>query len=93
MDPNTLLISLMAIIILIAGAVLITFIYSAYRKVRDLTLLCFAYGLFILIIGIVIPALLGLFTDDIYWVYWSEFCSGLLEIIGIGIMIYAVLKE
>lgn len=93
MDPYELFISLMAIIILVAGAVLITFIYSAYKKIRDRTLLWFAYGLFILIIGIVIPAILGLLTNEIYWLYWSEVFSGLLEIIGIGIMIYAVLKE
>lgn len=93
MDPYSLFISLMAIIILIAGAVLIIFIYMAYRKIRDLTLLLFAYGLFILIIGIVMPALLGLLTVEDYWLYWSEVFSGLMEIIGIGIMIYAVLKE
>jgi hypothetical protein len=82
----------LAIITLILGGALIIFIYDAYRVVRQPTLLYFTAGLFVLVIGIVLPDLAAIASPAETLAYWSAVLSRILAIIGIGVMNFAVLR-
>ncbi|MHC1626599.1 MAG: DUF7521 family protein [Methanoculleaceae archaeon] len=83
---------LLAFITLILGGALIIFIYDAYRISRDPGLLYLTVGLFLLIIGLVLPDILlplaGTFGSG-----WGVVIGRIMEIVGIGVMIVSVLKE
>jgi len=83
---------ILALVTLILGGALIIFIYDAYRLVKQPTLLYFTIGLFILVIGIVLPDFVQMTGPDISIVYWGEVASRILEIIGIGVMNFSVLR-
>ncbi|WFN35305.1 hypothetical protein L1S32_04070 [Methanogenium sp. S4BF] len=83
---------ILSVITLILGAALIIFIYDAYKVIRQPTLLFFTIGLFTLVIGIVLPDLILMAGPEISVVYWGEVASRILEIIGIGVMNFAVLR-
>jgi hypothetical protein len=83
---------ILAFITLILGGALIIFIYDAYRVVRQQSLLVFTGGLFLLILAIVLPDIIGALDAATVLSYWGSVISRIGEIIGIGIMIYAVLK-
>lgn len=83
---------ILAFITLILGGALIIFIYDAYRVVKQQSLLVFTGGLFLLILAIVLPDLIGALDTTVVLTYWGSVISRIGEIIGIGIMIYAVLK-
>ncbi len=82
----------LALITLILGGALIIFIYDAYRMVRQPTLLYFTAGLFVLVIGIVLPDIAAIADPAETLTYWSAVISRILAIIGIGVMIFAVLR-
>ena len=82
----------LALVTLILGGALIIFIYDAYRLVKQPTLLYFTIGLFVLVIGIVLPDIVQMTGPDITVVYWGEVASRILEIIGIGVMNFSVLR-
>jgi CDP-diglyceride synthetase len=82
----------LAIITLILGGALIIFIYDAYRVVRQPTLLYFTAGLFVLVIGIVLPDIAAITDQAGTFTYWSAVISRILAIIGIGVMNLAVLR-
>ena len=84
---------ILAVVTLILGGALIIFIYDAYRIVKQPTLLYFTIGLFTLVIGIVLPDLIQMTGPEIDIVYWGEVASRILEIIGIGVMNFSVLRE
>ncbi|MDT8358669.1 MAG: hypothetical protein RQ758_09235 [Methanomicrobiaceae archaeon] len=91
-EPTTLIQPMLAIITLILGGALIIFIYDAYRVVRQPSLLEFTVGLFILVIAIVFPDVIGILAADSALSYWGTVISRIGEILGIGVMIYAVLR-
>lgn len=83
---------ILAVVTLILGGALIIFIYDAYKIVKQPTLLYFTIGLFILVIGIVLPDIVQMVGPEIAVLYWGEVLSRILEIIGIGVMNFAVLR-
>jgi hypothetical protein len=83
---------ILALITLILGGALIIFIYDAYRMVKQPTLLYFTAGLFVLVVGIVIPDIAAIANPTGTFAYWSEVISRILAIIGIGVMNFAVLR-
>ncbi|HDR72320.1 MAG TPA: hypothetical protein ENN85_00145 [Methanoculleus sp.] len=82
----------LALITLFLGGALIIFIYDAYRVVRQPTLLYFTAGLFLLVVGIVIPDIAALADPAAALTYWSAVISRILAILGIGVMNFAVLR-
>lgn len=83
---------ILALITLILGGALIIFIYDAYRMVKQPTLLYFTAGLFVLVVGIVIPDIAAIADPAGTLAYWSAVVSRILAIIGIGVMNFAVLR-
>lgn len=83
---------ILALITLILGGALIIFIYDAYRMVKQPTLLYFTAGLFVLVVGIVIPDIAAIADPTGTLAYWSAVVSRILAIIGIGVMNFAVLR-
>lgn len=83
---------ILALITLILGGALIIFIYDAYRMVKQPTLLYFTAGLFVLVVGIVIPDIAAIADPGGALAYWSAVVSRILAIIGIGVMNFAVLR-
>ncbi|KAF1078359.1 hypothetical protein [Methanogenium sp. MK-MG] len=83
---------ILAVVTLILGGALIIFVYDAYKVIRQPTLLYFTLGLFTLVIGIVLPDLVQLFGPELSVIYWGEVASRIIEIIGIGVMNFAVLR-
>jgi hypothetical protein len=83
---------ILSFITLILGGALIIFIYDAYRIVKQQTLLIFIVGLFILVLALVFPDLLGVLDISTSTVFWGAVVSRIFEIVGIGVMIYAVLR-
>ena len=78
--------------VLLLGGALIIFIYDAYRKTKQKTLLLLAVGLFILIIGSAIPGfLLSLGCGKINPLL-TQTISLSIQVPGILIMIYSALK-
>ncbi|MBP2132230.1 DNA integrity scanning protein DisA with diadenylate cyclase activity [Methanomicrobium sp. W14] len=82
----------LAIITLALGGALIVYLYDAYKIVKQKSLLILMYGLFVLIIGIVLPDITPLFTADEFWIFWSALFSRLLVIIGICAMIFSIVR-
>ncbi|WP_062397063.1 hypothetical protein [Methanogenium cariaci] len=84
---------ILSVVTLILGGALILFIHDAYKVIKQPTLLYFTLGLFILVIGIVLPDVIYLFEPELSALYWGgEVTSRILEIIGIGVMNFAVLR-
>ena len=83
---------ILALVTLILGGALIIFIYDAYKLIKQPTLLYFTIGLFTLVIGIILPDLIQMFGPELSAIYWGEVSSRILEIIGIGVMNFAVLR-
>jgi hypothetical protein len=83
---------ILALITLILGGALIIFIYDAYRMVKQPTLLYFTAGLFVLVVGIVLPDIATIANPGGILAYWSAVISRILAIIGIGVMNFAVLR-
>ncbi len=83
---------ILALITLILGGALIIFIYDAYRMVKQPTLLYFTAGLFVLVVGIVLPDIATIVNPAGIFAYWSAVISRILAIIGIGVMNFAVLR-
>ena len=83
---------ILAVVTLILGGALIIFIYDAYKLVKQPTLLYFTIGLFTLVIGIVLPDIVQMVGTETAVLYWGEVLSRILEIIGIGVMNFAVLR-
>ncbi|NYT06458.1 MAG: hypothetical protein GKC04_08885 [Methanomicrobiales archaeon] len=83
---------ILSFITLILGGALIIFIYDAYRTVRQPTLLLFTVGLFVLVLAIVFPDLARFAAPSAAGLFWAAVISRIGEIIGIGVMIYAVLR-
>ena len=83
---------ILALVTLILGGALIIFIYDAYKVIKQPTLLYFTIGLFTLVIGIVLPDIVQMFGPELSVVYWGEVASRILEIIGIGVMNFSVLR-
>ena len=83
---------ILALVTLILGGALIIFIYDAYKLIRQPSLLFFTLGMFILVIGIVVPDIAVIAKVSVAMLYWGEVFSRILEIIGIGVMNYAVLR-
>jgi hypothetical protein len=92
-ESSNLIQPMLAVITLVLGGALIIFIYDAYRQVRQRSLLEFTVGLFILVIAIVFPDVVGILAADSFFSYWGTVISRIGEILGIGVMIYAVLRE
>ena len=83
---------ILALVTLILGGALIIFIYDAYKLIRQPSLLFFTLGMFILVIGIVVPDIAVIANVSVAMLYWGEVFSRILAIIGIGVMNYAVLR-
>ncbi len=83
---------ILALVTLILGGALIIFIYDAYKLIRQPSLLYFTLGLFILVIGIVVPDISVVAHVSPAMLYWGEVLSRILAIIGIGVMNFAVLR-
>jgi hypothetical protein len=83
---------ILALITLILGAALIIYLYDAYKAVKQQSLLLLMYGLFMLVIGIILTDVTTLLAKDLFWIFWSEIFSRLLVIIGICTMIYSILR-
>jgi hypothetical protein len=77
---------------LMLGGALIIFIYAAYRETRQKSLLLLALGLFILIIGSVIPSFLLLIVPGRIELLVSLTISLCIQIPGILIMMYSALR-
>ncbi|MDD3407721.1 MAG: hypothetical protein PHP13_06525 [Methanomicrobium sp.] len=83
---------ILAIITLGLGAALIVYLYDAYKVVKQRSILLLIYGLFVLVIGIVLPDIASLLTDNLFWIFWSSLFARLLEIIGMCSIIYSVVR-
>ncbi|MCK4735917.1 MAG: hypothetical protein KAT65_25910 [Methanophagales archaeon] len=84
--------AILSAFVLLLGGAFIIFIYDAYRKTKQRTLLLFAIGLFIIIIGGASPGfLLSLGCDKINPLI-TQAISLSIQIPGILIMIYSALK-
>jgi hypothetical protein len=77
---------------LMLGGALIIFIYAAYRETRQKSLLLLALGLFILIIGSIIPSFLLLIVPGTIDLLVSLTISLCIQIPGILIMMYSALR-
>jgi len=84
--------SFLAIITLALGGALIVYMYEAYKLVKQQSILLLMYGVFTLIIGIVLPDIIALFFQDLFAIFWSEIFSRCLAIIGICVIIYSILR-
>ncbi len=84
--------SFLAIITLALGGALIVYMYEAYKLVKQQSILLLMYGVFTLIIGIVLPDIIALFFQDLLTIFWSEIFSRCLAIIGICVIIYSILR-
>ena len=82
----------LSLVTLILGGALIIFIYDAYKVIRQPSLLCFTLGMFVLVIGIVLPDISVVANVSTELLYWGGVLSRILAIIGIGVMNYAVLR-
>ena len=82
----------LSLVTLILGGALIIFIYDAYKVIRQPSLLYFTLGMFVLVIGIVLPDISVVANVSTELLYWGGVLSRILAIIGIGIMNYAVLR-
>ena len=78
--------------VLMLGGALIIFIYNAYLKTEQKTLLLLAVGLFILILGSTVPGLLFLLAFGKISHVLTQTISLCIQVPGIIIMIYAALK-
>jgi hypothetical protein len=74
------------------GGALIIFIYNAYLKTKQKTLLLLAVGLFILILGSTVPGLLFILAFGKISHLLTQTISLCIQVPGIVIMIYAALK-
>ena len=83
---------ILAFITLLLGGALIIIIYDAYRIVKQKTLLFFTVGLFILVVGIVVPDVIIIADPSAISAYWASVVSRILEIVGIGVMIFSILR-
>lgn len=83
---------MLAIVMLLLGALLIGVIYNAYRIVRQPTLLLFIYGLFTLVVGITFADLVSVFTPDAFTIAWSAVFSRIVVILGLCVMAYGILR-
>ncbi len=83
----------LAVITLVLGLALIIYLYQGYRVVKQRSLLLLMYGLFVLIIGIVLPDISSVLDPEMFWYFWSSIFSRLLVIIGMCTMIYSVMRE
>lgn len=83
---------ILAVITLVLGGALIIFIYDSYRIVKQPTLLIFTVGLFILVVGLVLPDMAMIVELDEQGTLWISLISRIVEISGIGLMNYAVLR-
>jgi len=77
---------------LMLGGALIIFIYAAYHETRQKSLLLLALGLFILIIGSVIPSFLLLIVPGRIDLLVSLTISLCIQLPGILIMMYSALR-
>jgi hypothetical protein len=77
---------------LMLGGALIIFIYAAYRETRQKSLLLLTLGLFILIIGSVIPSFLLLIVPGRIDLLVSLTISLCIQIPGILVMMYSALR-
>lgn len=84
--------SFLAIITLALGGALIVYLYEAYKLVKQQSILLLMYGVFTIIIGIVLPDIVGLFSQNIFVLFWSEIFSRCLAIIGVCVIIYSILR-
>jgi len=78
--------------VLLLGGALIIFIYNAYLKTKQRTLLLLSVGLFILILGSTIPGLLFILAFGRLSHLLTQTISLCIQAPGIVIMIYAALK-
>jgi len=88
----SLLNNFLAIITLALGGALIVYIYDAYRLVKQQSILLLMYGVFTIIIGIVLPDIVGLLSQNLFIIFWSQIFSRCLAIIGICVIIYSILR-
>ena len=84
--------SFLAIITLALGGALIVYMYEAYKLVKQQSILLLMYGVFTIIIGIVLPDIVGLFFQNTFALFWAEIFSRFLAIIGICVIIYSILR-
>jgi hypothetical protein len=77
---------------LMLGGALIIFIYAAYRETKQKSLLLLAFGLFILIIGSVIPSFLLLIVPGKIDLPLALTISLGIQIPGILVMMYSALR-
>lgn len=77
---------------LMLGGALIIFIYEAYRETGQKSLLLLAFGLFILIIGSVIPSFLLLIVPGKIDLLVALTISLCIQIPGILVMMYSALR-
>lgn len=91
MDINVLN-QFLAIITLALGGAFIVYMYDAYKLVKQESILLLMYGVFTIIIGIVLPDIVSLFYQNLFALFWAEIFSRLLAIIGICVIIYSILR-
>ena len=84
--------SFLAIITLALGGALIVYMYEAYKLGKHPSILLLMYGVFTLIIGIVLPDIIALFFQNLFAIFWAEVFSRCLAIIGICVIIYSILR-
>lgn len=82
----------LAVITLVLGAALIIYMYGAYKLIKQQSILLLMYGVFTIIIGIVLPDIVGLFFQESFAWFWAEIFSRCLAIIGICVIIYSILR-
>lgn len=82
----------LATVTLILGLALIVYIYQGYRVVKTRSILLLMYGLFVLIIGIVLPDISAILDPEMFWYFWTSIFSRLLVIIGMCTMIFSIMR-
>lgn len=82
----------LAIITLALGGALIIYLYEAYKLVKQQSILLLMYGVFMIIIGIVLPDIVGLFFQETFAWFWTEIFARCLAIIGVCVIIYSILR-
>lgn len=84
---------LLALITLALGGAFIVYMYGAYKLVKQQSILLMMYGIFMIIIGIVLTDIVTLFTETATALFWSEIISRFIAIFGICLIIYSVARS
>ncbi|HID27590.1 MAG TPA: hypothetical protein EYP22_07215 [Methanosarcinales archaeon] len=85
--------AILAVIVYMLAGAFVLFIYSAYEKTKQRSLLILATGLFIMIFGSNFDTFSGIFLTNYFSYETSRVLALIIEIPGIILMLYSAIKS